>query len=371
MKNYFIIIFLVVSFLMLLCCARNNQENIQSKSLNQQMIGMTENPTATAFSKPPQEMTMNEIQALYVDMQANTLKAASIGLNSLALGVSWDEMEPSPGVYNFSSLQDTITRSKLANRSLELFNVRVIDTTDKPLPTDLLNLPMDSEETKQRAKELFQALAPVLTDGNVKRVEFGNEIDIYFLYHPEEAMNFAWLFWLTKQEFKKIMPNVPFGMSVTFEQIKKPEIQAALKPIIQLGDFVAFTYYPINERFVVRNPYTAISDIKTMRKIAEGFGFSEAILQEVGYPSSRTCRSSERMQKNFYKYALREIKANADFFPFACFFIMCDYPQWFVDQFGGYYGIDDKAFLEYLKTVGTIDENGNPKDSWNFLKKNL
>ena len=340
-------------------------------TLNPTTLGITVNPTAVAFSKPPEEMTPNEISNLYLDMQNNANLAASIGLKSLALGVSWDEMEPQPLVYNFSSLQDTIERSNQSSRSIELFNFRVIDTTRSTLPADIANQKMDSAEVKQRAKYIVQAIVPIIQEGNVKRFAFGNEINIFLMQNQEQAMNFAWLFYETKQEFNRLLPNIPFGMSVTYEGIKYPDIQEAFGWIIQLGDFVAFTYYPLDEYFKVRSPITATNDIRDMRRIATDYGFSEAILQEIGYPSSLKNNSSQIKQKEFYYQVLKEIKNNQDFFPFACFFMMCDYPEWFVENFKEYYGINDEAFLSFLQTTGTIDGNGNAKESWIWLDLNL
>ena len=363
----FIIVFIFFSLIFLGCVS--NLSKVSTTTTNS--IGITVNPTATALFKSPAEMTSNEIANLYANMQDNANKASAIGLKSLALGVSWDEMEPQPGVYNFSSLNDTINRSNVAGRSIELFNFRVIDTTRSTLPADIANQKMDSAEVKQRAKDIVQAIAPIIQEGNIKRFAFGNEINIFLMQNQEQAMDFAWLFYETKQEFKRLMPDIPFGMTITYEGIKYPDIQEAFKWIVQLGDFVAFTYYPLDEHFKVRTPTTAINDIRDMRRIAVSYGFNEAILQEIGYPSSSKNGSSQRKQEIFYKYALREVRNNQNFFPFACFFIMCDYPQWFVDQFGGYYGIDNEAFIEFLKTTGAIDGTGRTKRSWRYLEKNL
>jgi hypothetical protein len=130
---------------------------------------------------------------------------------------------------------------------------------------------------------------------------------------------------------------------------------------------VAFTYYPMTGFQVV----SAGQEFQHVDQMLVFAGERPLVLQEIGYPSSAKCGSSEAKQAAFVKNVFRAIKANQNRIAFASFFIQSDLAPKMVQTFGGYYGLKDDSFLAFLGSLGMQDKDQKPKPAWNAFLDGL
>ncbi len=340
------------------------------RTARQVRVGISDNPAAHVFSKPPNRMTPSEQKTLLDNILHYVVLSAQIGANGKYVSRRWDEIERRKGVLDFADVDGNFERAAAVGQSVELFTLRAPDTHNRSTPGDLSGRRFD--EMRERLLALADALAPRLAKAGVRRVCIGNEIDVYFKNHKEEIAPFAALFGAARERFRRQIPGVQISATATFDGIADPELRKRLAPILSQTDFLSLTYYPLNPDFTIRPPDSVAADMKRMTEIAAELGLTGVVLQEVGYPSSPLNGSSEQAQAQFVAHVLEGLRAYPGTFEFANFFLMCDLPDWMVNDFSRYYQLGNSArFKAYLQTLGVHDGAGRPKKAWHVLEENL
>jgi hypothetical protein len=275
---------------------------------------------------------------------------------------TWRALEPSPGRFHLDEMKDGL--NYLGNtRGFELLvGIQVLNTTAKETPSDLADIPFDASAMKKRFHALMDAMRPYL-NRHVKYLSIGNEVDVYLLPHPRE--------WAAYQAFYNdgvayvhtLAPWIKVGVTVTHDGAIANRVQ--VQNLNGRSDVFMMTYYPLANRFMARNPDSALTDIQKMVDLAKS---RLLILQEVGYPSSAILSSSEQKQAQFVTQVFRAWKANANRIPFLNFFLLHDLPTQMCAELAKYYGLpSDRNFQSFLCSLGLRHSDGRPKLAWTSL----
>lgn len=289
-------------------------------------------------------------------------QSTSAGVSYVYLSPKWNELEPRKGKYNFKDIDFQIDQALRAGVPL-VCNIRVIDTNQRAMPSDLQGRSMRDPEIKNRLLALIDALMPRLK-GKAQYMLIGNEMDGYFKNHRNEVQDYRDLFQAGAAKMKQIQPGTQVSASITFDGISDIDL---MKPILDQTDFFAVTYYPLSPDFTVRDPQTVPSDFGRMISAARG---KKILLQEVGYPSSPTNNSSEEKQAQLFKAVFDQLRAHSSNFIGAYFFMMCDLPDSTVNQLAAYYKLANAdKFRAFLKSLGMFDDKGRPKKSWQVFQQ--
>ncbi len=105
-------------------------------------------------------------------------------------------------------------------------------------------------------------------------------------------------------------------------------------------------------------------DLAEMVALAQG---KPIYLLEAGYPSSEVCNSSEAMQAEFVRQIFRAWDAHPEDIPLISFSWLSDLSPKVVQDFQSYYGLQNQAFGEYLRTLGLRTWPGAGEDKAAFL----
>lgn len=298
-------------------------------------------------------------------VNARFRQACEAGVNLIYISPKWDEIETGYKRYKFTDLDYQIGQAAGENLPA-ILNIRVIDTNQRALPSDLQKKPLDASEVRGRLDSLLDAVLGRLA-GRVKYFLVGNEINSYFEKHPDEIQAYAVLTSEAAAKIKQRIPGAQVSVSITFDGLEAA--QSRLRPILEKTDFFAVTYYPLNPDFVVRDPSTVSSDFPRLLSAA---GSKQIFLQEVGYPTSRINRSSEDLQAELFARVLDRVGQTPDRFIGVNFTFMSDFSDSQVKSFAGYYGMPNaERFRAFLKTLGMFDDQGRPKKSWQLFKNKI
>jgi hypothetical protein len=309
------------------------------------LFGLTVNPFAN-------EGTSNQA------LQRQFDRSVQAGITFMVSSGKWDEIEPQTGHYKFDSLDYQVTQAQKLNLPIA-YTLRLIDTVDRTMPAELKKTRWTDEKMRKRVLQLVDALAPHFKD-RVRWFMFGNEIDGYFTQKPSEVSDYVELYRIVSERIKQRVPGIQVSSTVMYGGID--HLNGLLKPLENNFDFLAFTYYPLNPDFTVRDPDTARPDLARIRAAAKG---RKVVMQEIGYPTSPLNNSSEEKQAQFFQNVSSELRANSDVFVAANFFLLADLSDSFVNDLARFYRLPNaKVFRAYLQTLGMFDLQGRPKKSW-------
>ncbi len=280
--------------------------------------------------------------------------------------ISWTWRELEPSAQNFNLDEASWTLNYLGKtRSLELLVVlQVLNTTVKETPPDLANVPFDAPQMQQRFHAFVDALLPHLNE-RVRYLSVGNEVDVYLSAHPEEWGAYKSFYDDAVTYVHSVAPGIQVGVTTTYSGASGASAKQVAE-LNQSSDIFLLTYYPLDEAFVVKEPAAPLTDFPQMVALAGG---KPVILQEVGYPSSATLRSSEPQQAEFVANVFTAWKAAGDKIPFLSFYVLHDLTPKMCDDLAEYYGLPGQAanLKAYLCSLGLRQANGTPKPAWQAL----
>ncbi|MGH8247304.1 MAG: glycosyl hydrolase 53 family protein, partial [Gammaproteobacteria bacterium] len=289
-------------------------------------------------------------------------QSVQAGISYLYLSPKWDELEPQKGSYRFNDLDNQIRQA--ASHDLPcVLNLRVVDTNQRAMPKDLMRKSFRDREVRDRLLGILDAILGRV-QGRVQHMLVGNEVNAYFSQNRREVADYAELFEAAMRRIKERRPDMQVSVSIAFDGIS--QMDSLLRPLMDQTDFFGITYYPIGHDFVVRDPSTVRPDFARIVEASRG---KRILLQEVGYPSSPTNRSSEDKQAQFVSGVLDELRAHGDLFIGAYFFLMSDLSDSVVEGLVAYYKLGNpERFRSFLKSLGMFDDRGRPKKSWDVFR---
>jgi hypothetical protein len=284
------------------------------------------------------------------------------GKTFMHLAPKWNELEPTPGRYNFEELDFDISVARHFGYPIEL-GIRIIDTNQRTMPDAYNDWPLDDPRIVQHLNALLEALGPRLK-GMAKWVTIGNEVDAYFDNRRDEIPLYVNLIKQILPTVKKQFGNPQFTINMTPGAI--PRVQSDYAPLLSLTDFLSMTYYPLNPDFSVKSVERVKSDLETIIALA---GKRKMYFQEIGCPSATRLNSSEAKQAEIFKQAFSVLKAKRERVIGVNIIWLSDIPDTLVDHFTRYYQLpNSQNFRAYLATLGLFDKNGKAKAAWRVFE---
>lgn len=289
------------------------------------------------------------------------------GADVYELSSSWADLEPSPGEINIETLKPYLDILKSLNIKPYLA-LKTIDTVTLNLPSDLADGELkdgrhfNDHLILDRFHHLMDALVPLLVESGTFFISVGNEVDSWLAVHPDEVQPYIEFVASTRDYIHSIEPRMGVGATITYGGIAAG--LDFIPDLLAVSDAAAFTYYPLNPDFTVRDPSTAADDLALMVKVA---GDLPILFQEIGYPSgylpTPSNNSSPEKQSRFFA----EFFAAVERYPQIRFISVLHLSDWSEDEcdfFAGYYGSDAAAFKEYLCSLGLWTVDGQPKPAY-------
>lgn len=318
--------------------------------------------------------------------------ADSICARSVMVSMPWSDLEPSPGVYNFSNLQTKLNLIKSRGNLRFELNVQPLHMNGKTVPSDLTNMLFDNPIMIQRYKAILDSVFKRVDTLRIIAFNIGNEYDGWLFDTSNVAARVSqWMTFLkqarpyAKQKYAIKHPNetLKIGTTSTFDGLCNPStpwIRNAIKYINDSAymDVISVNYYAIDTGFMnFKNPVKVVPDFDTMVNFYAN-QTKPFHITECGYPSGDSCGSSTSRQSQFITNVFSAWNNHSSRIEYISFFKLQDWSWWVANYFTqsfatsfGWTNSQKVRFREYLRTLGLRDGNGNPKPAYYTLKNEI
>jgi hypothetical protein len=123
------------------------------------------------------------------------------------------------------------------------------------------------------------------------------------------------------------------------------------------------TYYPLEGDFSVKEPAVIGADFK---RLVEAYPEREIQITEIGYPSGEANGSSPQKQAEFIRHMFSAWDEHAEQITLLSYSWLTDLSGSSVEELSRYYGLSNRAFGEFLRTLGLRTYPGKGKDKPGF-----
>ncbi len=310
------------------------------------MVALAANPFAGESFSP------RSVRARFED-------AVHGGISYIYISPKWNEVETGRERYKWNDIDYQTAQAAEQDIPIVL-HIRPIDTNQRAFPQDLMRKPLDDAELRRRyLKTAEEALRRCR--GRARYVLIGNEVDSYFGAHRNEIGPYGAFLDGVISRLREVDPQLQFSLSIGFNGLDMAE--GALRPLYDRCDFFGITYYPLTPDFKARPASVVPGDFQRIIRVAQG---RKVLLQEVGFPSSPTNGSSEKLQADMFGAILDAVRREGpNRFIGINFCFMSDFSDDLVRSFSAYYNMPGAdRFKSFLGTLGMFDKQGRPKAAW-------
>ncbi|MFZ6029235.1 MAG: hypothetical protein ACOYYS_16100 [Chloroflexota bacterium] len=295
------------------------------------------------------------------DYEQALQRALEAGAGAVSLSLGWDDIETAPGVYRPDPNWLEVANLYYGGRDLPVsLVISTIDTGVDRRPADLRDRPYDDPETIARFQAMLDYVFTQIPDLELTSLAIGNEIDAALGADAAMWQQYTAFFQATADHARSLRPHLRVGSKAMFPGVTGYAQQHFLA-LNEHSDLVMVTYYPLDAGFQVQEPSRVEAD---MGKLASIYPERTIFLAEAGYPSSEVNGSSEEAQSQFIHHLFAAWDAHADQIELVSFAWLTDLSPENVTDFQAYYGVSDKAFCEFLRTLGLRTFDGRDKPAW-------
>lgn len=153
-------------------------------------------------------------------------------------------------------------------------------------------------------------------------------------------------------------------MKATFYGLTRDAIPQLLA-LNEFSDAILVTYYPL-EGLLVRSPRSPRKDFDVLIAVYPGRPIQ---FLELGYPSSKLNKSSERKQAAFINQAFKAWDEHKEQVEVVSFFMQTDWSEAALDDLEDRYNIHIPEFRAFLGTLGLRHADGTEKPGMRVLRR--
>ena len=299
--------------------------------------------------------------------------AKSIGIQAITLSQDWKDIETAPGKYgsdpNFLAIANTYYP---AQNTLVALDIRPIHTNRLAVPSDLENTPFDDPVMIERFNKMIDYVFSQIPDVELAALYIGSEFDVYMQWvvnnDPKAWKQYETFYKETRAHIKSKYPNLKVGAEATFWGLTGEATKEHLKRLNRHSDIIGVSYYHVDQNnFKVPDPKEIHSAFKEITALYSG---RPIYFHQFGAPYGATLNSSEVKQREFIREAFKAWDTHASQVQLIAFTWLTDASPEDLALYQQYYGLSDRNFVEYLRTLGfrTYPGSGADRESLRALK---
>ncbi len=281
----------------------------------------------------------------------------SAGVRGQYIDLSWKQLEPSPGVYDFSVAGDQFNIINSVGRFQILVGIDTLNTTIRDIPADLASVPFDAPQMKTRFQNMLQAFLANF-GSQITYMAIGNEPDVYLGSHPSEWGPYTSFYQEAAALVRRLNPSIKVGVTTTFDGATTQPQVATLNAT---SDVFMMNYYPLRPDFTPRDPSEIAADFTKFIAASQG---KPIVLQEVGFPTAASLGSSEALQAQFVTNVFSAWAQAGARIPFLNFFLLHDVPPAVCAEVARIFGLGNPNFAAFFCSLGLRNSDGTPKQAW-------
>lgn len=302
--------------------------------------------------------TLAEIQKVYV-------QAASTGIGRSNVYMSWPNIEPQEGQYNWKLYDVLMGLNREQHLNATLYFSVINNEAFGPFPKWISKPALDEKLANETATTLNAILSRYYI---VDNVIIGGNVDIYFRDHPKDIPKYVDFFNSVYKKVKEKHPDVKIGNWFSLNDLIN-HYDGDLVQKLDQGDFVAYSYAPVDLLYYQnKSPEQEGQDLQKMLDFANG---KKIALMEVGWSTDKAVNGTADDQAKFVKIVFDFYRKHQSQFEFLTWYRQYDRP--FETCYSGLNtniqtGFNNNILLNntahYLCGTGLIDSNLKPKPAW-------
>jgi len=285
---------------------------------------------------------------------------ADLGMGGLGLFQNWTAIETTANVFNMTIFDIANYYYPLHNMPIDL-TISPIHTNNLEVPSDLTTTTFDNPILINRFKILLDSIKVHIPNVVLTSLVIGSEHDVYMGTDATKWAKYTTFYDSVSTYAKILWPGLKVATELTFSGIIT--YNAFAQTLNTNSDYIGISYYPLNNNFTVKPVSTIPTDFSTLVGL---YPSKQIIFYQYGYPSSSSCNSSEVQQAQFITQTFTTWDTYASNVKKIDFTWLHDLDAAAVNFYGSYYGLTDPIFLEYLRTLGLRNWNGNGTDKGAF-----
>jgi hypothetical protein len=321
------------------------------------------------INTPTSQVTLDQLKKVYSE-------ASLTGIGRSNLYLFWNQMEPEPDRYNWKDTDILMSLNKNNGLQVTLYLSVVNGRIVGPFP-DWMGTPGFGTSLEQKTVKILDAVLSRY-DGVIDHVIIGGDLDSYFDDADGSPELYKEYFGNVYSEIKQKHPDVKMGNAFSLNNVLNKNLESYVADVGQLGDFVAFTYLPVDRlNDISKTPQEAQADLQKSLELAGG---KKIAFFEASWSTSGFVNGSEEDQTEFVKIAYDFYRQNSSEIEFFSWYRQFDKPegsctisQQFSESQVAIAG--DQHVRErlgnYLCNAGLLKIDDSPKDAWNELKKQI
>ena len=309
--------------------------------------------------------TISELKDVYAE-------AASTGIGRSNIYLFWSTLEPQQGQYDWKIPDALMSLNKQNDLKVTLYFSIINNRMFGPFP-NWMGEPQLDDNLKQKTVKILDDILSRYSI--IDHVIIGGGIDAYFREHENEITKYKEFFIGVYDELKEKHPNIKFGNSFSLHGVLNHK-QEDLVGKLNQGDFIAFTYFPVN---VLNELDKTPEDAgKNLERILDLVGNKQIALLEISWTTAESVNGSKDGQTKFMQIVYDFFRKNEPRFEFLSWFRQYDRPiesclkslnTDFGISFGNEFVLQRTA--EYICGSGLIEIDKNPKPAWEEFKKQV
>lgn len=280
----------------------------------------------------------------------------TLGMSQVGLFQTWAAIETSPMNYNLTVFDIANLYYPAAGMPIDL-TITPINTNVLETPSDLTSTAFSSTVMISRFNRLLDSVKAHIPNVTLTSLVIGSEHDVYFGSNTTLWNNYTVFYNSVMAHAKILWPGLKVSTELTFNGITTYTSQA--QTLNLNSDYIGVSYYPLNTNFTVKSPTVIPGDFASLVAL---YPSTKICFYQYGYPSSATCNSSDALQAQFITQTFQTWDNYAGNVRMIDFTWLHDLDPAYVNTLSTYYGISNPAFLEYLRTIGFRNWNGNGSD---------
>ncbi len=290
--------------------------------------------------------------------------ARDAGLEFVTISAHWNEVETAKGEYQTRYYVQANKLYSSQNIKIAL-TINPINTNNLTVPEYLRNRSFDDPEFIKAFLGVIDFVLPLFEDCDIQWISIGNEVGGYLENDRRKWEAYRTLYRAAREHIKRKNPEIPVGVKVMYQSLSG-KLKGFVQELNEETDLVLLTYYHLKFGQGVLPPHE-IHDV--FDEVVQLYPDRIIHFAEIGYPTSKFLGGSNKGQSRFIEESFKAWDRHADQVKLLYFFMLHDLTKKQLKGYLKYYGIQGRAFAEYLGTLGLRSVRGKDKGALETLKK--
>jgi len=325
------------------------------------------------INTPNNSITLQNLDEIYSE-------ASSTGIGRSNVYLFWNLVEPVRGEYDWQQSDVLMSFNKKNNLKTTLYFSIINGQTLGPFPNWIGKPPLNSIG-EDRVVSILDAI--LSRYDIVDTVILAGQTESHFRFYEQNIPVYKELFNGVYDKIKEKHPDVKIGNAFALDQVLNKNLQYIITDLV-IGDFVAFSYSPVDTlNDIVKTPEQAKEELLQVFDLA---GDKKVGIFEISWSTSDFVGGSETDQREFLEKSFEFYTENESQIEFFTWYRQYDRPEGTCIVEAPVIG-DDTLTIEgsgfgsseyvaerlsnYICSAGMINNNGDPKPSWNEFKKQI